>query len=61
VHDRFEPHAEVRGDAVIDADAERANRLNRAGAGEYGIDGVARVKAAPLKRVDRTKSTPVMR
>ena len=41
VHDRFEPHAEIRGDAIVDADAERADRLHRAGSGEHGVDGVA--------------------
>src|SRR3984885_13782820 len=46
VHDRFEPHAEVRGDAIVDADAERADRLHRAGAGEYGVDRVAWVESA---------------
>src|SRR5271168_1091872 len=46
VHDRFEPHAEVRGDAIVDADAERADRLHRAGSGEYGVDRVACVESA---------------
>src|ERR1700722_13641890 len=54
VHDRFEPHAEIRRDAIIDADAERADRLHRAGSGEYGVDKVACVEsaAAEARRAD---------
>src|SRR5262249_6868834 len=53
-HDSFEPHAEVRGDAIIDADAKRADRLHRAGAGENGVDRVAGVEsaAAEARRTD---------
>src|SRR3984957_7377807 len=49
VHDRFEPHAEIRGDAIVDADAERADRLHRAGSGEHGVDGVAGVESARVE------------
>src|SRR6185312_5732087 len=46
VHDRFQPHAEIRGDAIFDADPERADRLHRAGTGEDAVDGVAHVERA---------------
>src|SRR5271154_7202489 len=46
VHNRFEPHAEVRSDAIVDADAERADSLHRARPGEDGVDGVACVESA---------------
>jgi hypothetical protein len=46
VHDRFEPHAEIRGDAIIDANAKRADRLHRAGTREDRVDRVACVESA---------------
>src|SRR6202167_1413127 len=54
VHDRFEPHAEIRGDLIIDANAKRADRLHRAVTREDRVDRVACIEsaAAEARRAD---------
>ena len=40
---------EIRGDAIVDAEAYRADRLHRARPREHAVDGVARVESAAVE------------
>src|SRR5208282_3639210 len=49
MNDRLDAHAEIRIDAIVDADAEGSYRLDRTGAGKDTVDRVSGIERSPAE------------